>query len=197
VREAVVVAREDIPGDKRLVAYYLSEAGTGADEAALRAHLRADLPEYMIPAAFVPLAQFPLTPNAKVDRNALPAPEGVRRRGGAVAPGAAPQNGLQKEIAELWQDALGVDAVGLDDNFFDLGGHSLLAVRVHRDLKERVERPLSITDMFRLPTVRALSAFLAGELDEGAVARQGEDRAAARRDAMARRRSRRRGRGDT
>jgi hypothetical protein len=87
--------------------------------------------------------------------------------------------------------------VGLDDNFFDLGGHSLLAVKLHRDLKERVERPLSITDMFRLPTVRALSAFLAGETDEGAVARKGEDRAASRRDAMARRKSRRRGRGDT
>ena len=197
VREAVVIAREDNPGDKRLVAYYLSEGSNAADDAALRAHLRADLPEYMVPAAFVPLAQFPLTPNAKVDRNALPAPEGVRRRGGAVAPDAAPQNELQKEIAQLWQETLGVEAVGLDDNFFDLGGHSLLAVRVHRELKERIERPLSITDMFRLPTVRSLSAFLAGETDEGAVARKGEDRAAARRDAMARRRSRRRGRGDS
>jgi natural product biosynthesis luciferase-like monooxygenase protein len=196
VREAVVVAREDTPGDKRLVAYYLPEAAADADHAALRAHLRSALPEYMVPASFVALDQFPLTPNAKVDRKALPAPEGVRRRGGAVAPEAAPQSDLQVEIAGLWQEALGVDAVGLDDNFFDLGGHSLLAVRVHRDLKERVDRPLSITDLFRLPTVRALSAFLAGETDEGAVVRASEDRAAARRDAMARRRSRRRGRGE-
>ncbi|MDH3686816.1 MAG: non-ribosomal peptide synthetase, partial [Myxococcales bacterium] len=194
VREAVVVAREDTPGDKRLVAYYLPESAEAADDSAIRAHLRADLPEYMVPAAFVPLQQFPLTPNAKVDRKALPAPEGVRRRGGAVAPEAAPENDLQKQIADLWQETLGVDAVGLDDNFFDLGGHSLLAVRVHRELKELVDRPLSITDMFRLPTVRALSAFLAGETDEGAVAKQGEDRAAARRDARAKRRSRRRGR---
>ena len=111
-----------------------------------------------------------------------------------TAPEAAPENDLQKQIADLWQETLGVEAVGLDDNFFDLGGHSLLAVRVHRELKERVDRPLSITDMFRLPTVRALAAFLAGETDEGAVAKQGEDRAAARRDARARRSSRRRGR---
>ncbi|MCG8591238.1 MAG: LLM class flavin-dependent oxidoreductase [Proteobacteria bacterium] len=190
VREAVVVVREDTPGDKRLVAYFIAHAGTRVEADALRSALREKLPEYMVPSHFVPLARFPLTPNAKVDRKALPAPEAAQPRR-TVKP---PENELQESIAAVWRDALGVDEVGLDDNFFDLGGHSLLAVRVHRTLRERLDRPLSITDLFRLPTIRALGEFLSGDGDNEALARKTEDRAEARKEAMARRRQRRRGR---
>jgi amino acid adenylation domain-containing protein len=192
VREAVVVAREDAPGEKRLVAYYVPGAGA-AEDGALREHLRARLPEYMVPAAFVALDRFPLTPNAKVDRKALPAPEKGRRAARGAAPSAPPQSELQRRIAGVWREALQIEDVGLDDNFFDLGGHSLLAVRVHRELKEMAPRALSITDLFRLPTVRVLSAFLAGEDEGDRIAKQSGARAAARRAALAQRREARRG----
>jgi acyl carrier protein len=188
VREAVVIAREDVAGDKRLVAYLVPHAGAQPGDDALRDYLREKVPEYMVPSAFVSLDRFPLTPNAKVDRKALPAPERVRRkrRASAFKP---PENELQERIVEVWREALRLDEVGLDDSFFDLGGHSLLAVQVHRRLREVVDRPLSITDLFRLPTIRSLSEFLSGEDQGDQIAEK--SRGATRREALARRRQRR------
>ncbi|MER9217299.1 AMP-binding protein, partial [Mesorhizobium sp. M0663] len=133
VREAVVVARQDLAGDKHLVAYVVCGPEAGSDEddggglaGALRAHVSGRLPDYMVPAAFVRLAALPLTPNGKLDRKALPAPAD-----GAYARTAyeAPQGAVETALAEIWAELLGVERVGRHDNFFELGGHSLLAVQ--------------------------------------------------------------------
>ncbi|MEZ4593250.1 MAG: LLM class flavin-dependent oxidoreductase [Chloroflexota bacterium] len=189
VREAVVVAREDTPGDKRLVAYVIMQPGQKLDSAALKEALRADLPEFMVPAVYVPLTSFPLTPNKKTDRQALPAPDKL-----LVEPQTAyvaPSNDLEQTIAEIWQRLLNVPQVGLNDNFFDLGGHSLLTVQAHRQLKEVVDKAISITDMFRFPTIRALADFLSEDDNMNGTqtaVTQSIDRAANRRQALLQRR---------
>lgn len=183
VAEAVVVLREEGSGDARLCGYVTARPGHAVSVEALRERLGRHLPAYMVPAHLVLLQTMPLTPNGKVDRRALPAPWEVQERQGPAGP--APQSDLERLIAAVWQEVLGVSSVGLDDNFFDLGGHSLLTVQVHRRLKEQMGRPLSITDMFRFPTIRALAAFLGQQGQE--VDRSGEVRAQARREALARR----------
>ena len=192
VREAVVIAREDTPGDKRLVAYVILQAGHKLDTAVLKETLRADLPEFMVPATFVPMSSFPLTPNKKTDRKALPAPDQVAVE--AQTEYVAPTNDLEQEIAKIWQQLLNVSQVGLNDNFFDLGGHSLLTVQAHRQLKDVVEKEISITDMFRFPTIRTLADYLNEDANgNGAptAVEQSVDRAASRREAMMQRRKRR------
>lgn len=186
VREAVVVAREDSPGDVRLVAYHVPHAGQAPAVAELRDHLRAGLPEYMVPSHFVSLPALPQTPNGKIDRKALPAPDS----GPAPAPAAsfvAPTSDLEESIAAIWRDVLKLPQVGTRDNFFDLGGHSLLAVQAHRRLREALGRELSITDIFRFPTIESLSAYLGQDGADGAAAQQGRDRAQGRRAALQRR----------
>ncbi len=192
VREAVVVACEDTPGDKRLVAYVIPQAGQKLDSAALKEALRADLPEFMVPATYVPMSSFPLTPNKKTDRKALPAPDQVLVEPQTVY--VAPTNDLEQKIAEIWQKLLNVPQVGLNDNFFDLGGHSLLTVQAHRELKAVVEKEISITDMFRFPTIRTLADYLNEDANGNGTqtaVEQSVDRAASRREAMAQRRQRR------
>ncbi|MBK7897607.1 MAG: LLM class flavin-dependent oxidoreductase [Anaerolineaceae bacterium] len=193
VREAVVTAREDTPGDKRLVAYVIMQPGHKLDAAALKEALRADLPEFMVPATYVPMTSFPLTPNKKTDRQALPAPDQVLVESHTAY--IAPTNDLEQKIAEIWQQLLNVPQVGLNDNFFDLGGHSLLTVQAHRQLKDVVDKEISITDMFRFPTIRALADYLNDEdkTNEAQTAvAQSIDRAANRRQAMLQRRQRQR-----
>jgi natural product biosynthesis luciferase-like monooxygenase protein len=190
VREAVVVPREDEAGDKRLVAYVVWRAGGEEQAPELRDHLREVLPEFMVPTNFVTLRDLPRTPNLKVDRKALPAPEAVQRRVRTeAAPAIAPAGELETVIAGIWCEVLKLPDVGVQDNFFDLGGHSLLAVQVHTRLKRALQRDLSITDLFRFPTVRGLAGFLGGAQD-GAAVQTGLDRAAQRRE-MAGRRMRR------
>jgi len=190
VLETVVVAREDTPGDTRIVAYLTAAQGQTPKPAELREHLKIGLPDFMVPSHFVTLAALPQTPNGKIDRKALPAPEADKA---AVAQEAAayvaPTGDLEETIASIWRDVLKLSEVGTRSNFFDLGGHSLLAVQTHRRLKEALGRDLSITDIFRFPTIAGLSAYLSksGE-DEGAAAKQGQDRAAGRRAAMQNRR---------
>ncbi|MAT96290.1 MAG: hypothetical protein CL608_04035 [Anaerolineaceae bacterium] len=191
VREAVVVAREDTPGDKRLVAYVITQSGQKLDAAALKEALRADLPEFMVPATYVPMTSFPLTPNKKTDRKALPAPDQVLVESQTAY--VAPTNDLEQTIAEIWQRLLNIPQVGLNDNFFDLGGHSLLTVQAHRQLKEVVDKEISITDMFRFPTIRSLADYLNEDSENGTqtAVEQSVDRAANRREAMMQRRQRR------
>jgi natural product biosynthesis luciferase-like monooxygenase protein len=192
VRQAVVMAREDVPGLVRLVGYYTASAAV--DESALKAHLAAMMPDYMVPTAFVRLDTFPLTPNRKVDRKALPAPQIRRVAAPAIAPvqadtpvaaaapsaeepkamtpaPAAPSTGqtftqaqAEAAIAAIWSRILGVQGIGARDNFFDLGGHSLLAVQAHREIRADLGiRSLSITDIFRFPVLSALAVKLVGQ----------------------------------
>ncbi|RGP36252.1 MupA/Atu3671 family FMN-dependent luciferase-like monooxygenase [Pseudotabrizicola alkalilacus] len=193
VRQAVVMAREDTPGDVRLVCYV---TGT-AHEAGLRADLATVLPEHMVPAHIVTVEAFPLTPNRKVDRKALPAP-GVRAT--EVTAFVAPASDVESQIAAVWARVLGVPKIGAKDNFFALGGHSLLAVQAHREIREALgATKLSITDIFRFPTLSALAAHLDDGPKSAAVGAKPATlatQADARADAMARRRAMRAGRTD-
>ena len=175
VKEAVVIVHEDTMGEKRLVGYLTPTTSAAPDIERIRAALKCDLPEIMVPTVLLVLPALPLTPNNKVDRRALPPPRA------ATAPlAAAPETVLEKRIAAIWQEALGLDTVGVTDNFFDLGGHSLLVVQVQHRLRETCGHEVSITDMFRLLTVRALAAHLNGQGASAALG-EGQQRANARR----------------
>jgi hypothetical protein len=134
VRDAVVVAREDVPGDKRLVAYVVGEPEVELSASTLREALSSVLAEYMVPSAYVMLPSLPLTPNGKLDRRALPAPDAS-----AVVSRAyeAPLGEVEEAIAQVWQELLGLERVGRHDQFFELGGHSLLAIQVVSRLRQR------------------------------------------------------------
>ncbi|MGA3706605.1 amino acid adenylation domain-containing protein, partial [Ralstonia nicotianae] len=154
VREAAVLAREDAPGEQRLVAYYIAEPGAEVEASALRRHMQAQLPEHMVPAAYVRLAHLPLTPNGKLDRRALPAPAAdayARRRY------VAPQGDVETMLAELWQDLLGVERVGRHDDFFELGGHSLLAMSLMARMDE-LGLSADVRVLFTQPTLAGLAA---------------------------------------
>ncbi|WP_265584077.1 amino acid adenylation domain-containing protein [Chitinimonas koreensis] len=156
--EALVLAREDAPGERALVAYLVARPGRPAPEpAALRQALQRTLPDYMVPAHFVALPRLPLTPNGKVDRKALPAPE--RRLDDAQW--IAPRNPLEAELAELWAGLLKLERVGVDDDFFALGGHSLLATQLVSQLRQRYGVELPLRTLFGAPTVAAVGAYLA------------------------------------
>ncbi|HEX7182532.1 MAG TPA: amino acid adenylation domain-containing protein [Thermoanaerobaculia bacterium] len=160
VREAVVLAREDTPGDQRLVAYLIPEPEQAASlppPAELRRFALVKLPEYMVPSAYVWRESWPLSPTGKLDRKALLPPEGQRSK--AEEP-VAPRTRLERVIAGIWQEVIGVEAVGTRDNFFDLGGHSLLMARVHARLEEALGREVAMVDLFRYPTVGALAEAL-------------------------------------
>jgi len=176
IKQAVVIAREDGSGDKRLAAYVTAKNGAVPNVEQLRQALAQELPEVMVPSAFLLLSAFPLTPNGKVDRRALPEPLAAV----AVRPATAPQSQIEKIIASIWQELLGLSHVGTSDNFFDLGGHSLLVVQVQRRLRDACGSEVSITDMFRLPTISALAAHLEGHAQPSAVG-DGLSRANARR----------------
>ncbi|HUH37196.1 MAG TPA: non-ribosomal peptide synthetase, partial [Spongiibacteraceae bacterium] len=185
VREAAVILREDRPGDQRLVAYVTAGEGQPVAQV-LRDYSAQHLPEFMVPAAVVVMPALPLTPNGKIDRNALPAP---REAAAATAAPRQPENAMQQLVAEIWQQALDLPAVGIHENFFDIGGHSLLVVQVLAALRQKLDRPLQMTDLFRYTTVASLAAFLADEdKTDAAGSRRGQSRAEARRAALQRRR---------
>jgi amino acid adenylation domain-containing protein len=158
VAEAVVVAREDRPGDRYLAAY-LRPAGAAPTIAELRAFIKESLPDYMVPSTFTSLPSFPLTPNGKVDRRRLPEPED--RRAVSRAPFLAPRGRIEDAIAAAWRDVLRLEQVGIDDNFFDLGGHSLLLVQVQAKLRSALDREIAIVEMFQYPTIRTMAGHLA------------------------------------
>ena len=179
VAEAAVVASEFKPDDKRLVAYVVPKPGAEVESADLRAALAATLPEYMMPASFVLVASLPLTANGKIDRNALQrlsAQEKARDR-----EPEAPRTELESVIAQAWQEALGVDQVGLNENFFDFGAHSLMVAEVHIQLQLLLGRELSLVDLFQYPTVTALANHLNGEQAASPVTGRAERRLTARR----------------
>ena len=155
VRQALVVAREDRPGDRRLVAYVVPRDGTEPVVDDLRSALRRTLPEYMVPTAYVLLREFPLTSSGKVDRRALPAPGREERK--EERGYLAPQTETERAIAGIWQELLGVRAVGSYDNFFDLGGHSLLATQLLTRLRRQFEVDLPLETPFEAPTLEGLA----------------------------------------
>ena len=159
VLDAVVVAREDVPGDKRLVAYLTArseaEAEAGLRFGELRKHLRERLPEYMVPSAFVPLEALPLTPNGKVDRRALPAPDWSKPD--LQRAFVAPRGPVEEALADIWRESLGLQQVGAEDNFFESGGHSLLATQVVSRIRETFRIELPLRSIFERPTVAGLA----------------------------------------
>ncbi|MET0266477.1 MAG: amino acid adenylation domain-containing protein [Duganella sp.] len=155
VREALVVARDDVAGDKRLVAYFTAHEGAAPEAPALRAELAQHLADFMLPAAFVVLPAFPLTPNGKVDRKALPAPD---RSAVVVRDYEAPRGDTEQVMARIWQVLLKLERVGRQDHFFELGGHSLLAVQLVARLRQEFGREVSLRTLFLHPTLAAFSA---------------------------------------
>jgi amino acid adenylation domain-containing protein len=154
----VVVVREDVPGDKRLVAYLTAKAGEPPNVSELRSLLQTKLPEYMVPSAFVTLDRFPLTPSGKLDRKALPMPDLARPE--LEKAFVAPRTPIERVLAGIWCEVLGLKQVGVHDNFFDLGGHSLLAVRSQARVEKQLGKRLPLAAFFQSPTVGELAALL-------------------------------------
>ncbi|MEU6868978.1 non-ribosomal peptide synthetase, partial [Streptomyces sp. NPDC046876] len=173
VASATAVLREASAGDKRLVAYVVPRRGATLDTTAMRRWCGASLPDYMVPAAFVYLDALPLTPNGKVDRRALPAPETDRPE--LSAQYVAPRGEIETAVAGIWAEVLGVEQVGIHDNFFDLGGHSLLLAQVRGRLATRLDVPIPMVALFQHTSVRALALYLSDRdtapVDDTAVAR--------------------------
>ncbi|HEU0078664.1 MAG TPA: amino acid adenylation domain-containing protein, partial [Longimicrobiaceae bacterium] len=165
VRAAVVVVREDAPGERRLVAYLAADGEPPSTEE-LRARLRDSLPEHMVPVAFVVLEAIPLTPNGKTDRGALPAPERAGEPGAEHVP---PRDATELALAGVWEEVLGTSPVGVRDDFFEMGGHSLLAVRLVARVETVLGARLPLTTLFAAPTIEALALVLReGTADGGA-----------------------------
>ncbi|MGH9324691.1 MAG: phosphopantetheine-binding protein, partial [Vicinamibacteria bacterium] len=158
VAQAVVLALQDRPENKRLVAYV---AGAGIDLPALRSHISKRLPAHMLPSAFVVMATLPLNLNGKVDRRLLPPPSSEAEPTRELV---APRSDVEKAVASIWREVLGVESFSIHDNFFDLGGHSLSLARVHAKLSEAFRpRKISVVELFEHPTVASLAAHLASE----------------------------------
>ena len=155
VQEVVVTVREDVPGDQRLVAYLVGKQAIDSSE--LRAYAKEKLPDYMVPAAFVFLAQLPLTQNGKVNRRALPAPD---TEGFAEREYVAPRDALEMELTKIWESVLGLKGIGIRDDFFELGGHSMLAVRVFGQIGKVIDVDLPLSILFQAPTIELLAAVL-------------------------------------
>jgi amino acid adenylation domain-containing protein len=158
VRECVVVARDDERGEKRLVAYIVSEQGQTVGVGELRNHLNAKLPDYMVPSAFVMLDELPLTPNGKIDRRALQAPsENSLNQHEAYV---APRDNVELQLVQMWEDLLGTRPIGVTDNFFELGGHSLIVVNLMNRIEDRFQRALPLATLFQRGTVEQLAEVL-------------------------------------
>ena len=158
VNETVIVAREDVPGDKRLVAYFVPAQEPGPTVGELRDFLNAELPDYMVPSAFVALKAMPLTPNGKVNRRALPPPEQSN-----LAPKenfAPARDVIESQLVKIWESVLGVRPIGVRHNFFELGGHSLLAVRLMHRIEQAFGKILPLAILFQAPTVEQLAVIL-------------------------------------
>jgi len=181
LRQAAVIAREDVPGDKRLVAYIVANGRREPSISEVRSFLKDKLPDYMIPASFVFLDALPLTPNRKVDRKSLPAPERVRSlmRAGYVEP----RNDLERFLAEIWCSALQMDKVGIHDNFFELGGDSLRGAIFINKVQQRLDAYIYVVALFESPTVAAFAAYLQNRYPEAVAGAFGDNVAVDEEDA--------------
>ncbi|MBW4447044.1 MAG: amino acid adenylation domain-containing protein [Spirirestis rafaelensis WJT71-NPBG6] len=166
VKETVVIAREDIPNEHRLIAYLVPHHESTLSVNDLRHFIKEKLPEYMLPSAFIVLNALPLTPNGKVDRRALPAPENYSSLTATYQP---PQSEIEKTIAQLWQQVLHLDKVGIHDNFFDLGGHSLLMLQVNNKLRAILDKDIAVVTMFQNPTIKSLAQYLSQTTEDNSV----------------------------
>ena len=172
--QAVVIAREDRPGDVRLVAYVVPKAGQGIDAAALSSHLKAMLPEYMVPQHFVAMDAIPLSPNGKIERKALPAPDLSSQ---LAADSIAPRNDTERAVAAAMAQVLGLPGIGVHDDFFALGGHSLLATQLTTRLNRDLGLRLSLRTVFDAPTVERLAQLIQASAPAPArapIARRGD-----------------------
>jgi len=179
VQQAVVVAREDRPGDKRLAAYVVARDSRTPEPASLRALLASKLPDYMVPSHFMALDRLPLTANGKIDRKALPSPLDSTSRTSAPAD-ERPRSETERLIARAWAEALGLECVGLHDNFFDLGATSLMVPEVQMELQRSLSREIPLVDLFEFHTVSGLAGHLAGEVAAPVSSGRVERRLAAR-----------------
>lgn len=186
VKQAVVTAREDTPGDKRLVAYAVPHPDQTLAAADLRRYLAEKLPDYMIPSTFVILEAIPVTANGKLDRRALPIPVAERSQSGQAY--IAPTGELEIVLANLWCKLLKFDRVGIHDNFFDLGGNSLLSLQVVSRVKQELNIDLPVVKLFQHPTISALAKYISQGLSEKPSYQQAADRAEKQKAALARRR---------
>jgi natural product biosynthesis luciferase-like monooxygenase protein len=157
VRQCAVIVREDGPPDKQLVAYVVAsaEAGAPVESSELRSYLREQLPEYMLPSAFVFLEDLPLTPNGKLDRHSLPSPD--LSRGALAADFLSPRTAIEQVVAFVWAELLDRESISVDDDFFSLGGHSLLATHLVARIRETLEVNLSLREFFKMPTVAGVA----------------------------------------
>ncbi|MDB9391496.1 non-ribosomal peptide synthase/polyketide synthase [Microcystis aeruginosa] len=162
VQSSCVIVREDNLGDKRLVAYVVPQPEINLTINEIRQFLRAKLPDYMVPTAFIRLDTFPLTPNGKIDRRALPVPD-LQSKGEYIAP----RNPIEEKMAQIWAEVLKLKRVSIEDNFFELGGHSLLATQVISRLQETFEIVVPLRYLFESPTIAQLSAVILKELQTG------------------------------
>ena len=158
VLQTVVIAREDVPGDKRLVAYIIPNQDWASTISDIRSFLLTKLPQYMIPSAFVLLDTMPLTPNGKVDRRALPAPDLSRQE--LEATFVAPRNEVERQLIKIWEEILGVQPIGVKDNFFEIGGHSILAVKLFWQIEKTFNKNLPLAILFQSGTVEALAKII-------------------------------------
>ncbi|MFN6464051.1 MAG: non-ribosomal peptide synthetase [Nostoc sp. DedVER02] len=172
VQICCVIAREETPGNKRLVAYVVPQKEVTPTTDELRQFLDDKLPGYMVPSVFVMLESLPLTPNGKVDRRALPAPDLQQELSNYVMPNTE----VERIIAGIWQKTLEVEKVGIYNNFFELGGHSLLLVRINQQLQEKFGLEVSIVDMFNYPTIHRLSQYLSTKINKEDTLKQNNSR---------------------
>jgi acyl carrier protein len=159
VRETIVALPKEEQGQKRLVAYLIGANGAVPSSEELLSFLKAKLPDYMIPEAFVVLDKFPMTPNGKVNRQALPVP-------GSATPAensAPPRSPIEEKVAEIWREVMKRDQIGREDDFFELGGHSLMAMMVLSRVRKTFNTNLTMRDVFEAPTIAGLAAILADE----------------------------------
>ncbi|AFY82809.1 non-ribosomal peptide synthetase [Oscillatoria acuminata] len=190
IQNAVVIVREDEPGNQRLVAYLVCrETGRNLSSNAWREFLLNKLPEYMVPTAFVPLEVLPLNPNGKVDRHALPKPSHPTINSGVNY--QKPRTKIEETIASVWKQLLSAERVGIHDNFFEMGGHSLLLMQVHHQLQKTLNREFPLVILFQYPTIATLANYFVPPADSATIHHPSEDRATHRIAAMNRRKQRR------
>ncbi|WP_094531648.1 non-ribosomal peptide synthetase [Pseudanabaena sp. SR411] len=174
VQDVIVIAKDDPLGNKSLIAYVVAKPETELTTSQLRNFLKENLPDYMIPAAFVVMDKLPLTPNGKVDKKALPSPEEMRSQ--AVDDYVMPQTAAERLIASVWQEVLQINNVGIYDNFFEIGGNSLLLVQAYSKLQNLFGSQVSMVILFRYPNIHALAEHLSQGLPEAPEPNRAENR---------------------